>query len=213
MRVSVGSGGGPGRQLGSAAAELQQCHRVAAWGTTGLRLPCSGEEAGTPAPQWQEHRGSRVCGQKGEARRAAPLEGSQHIYICCLDLKGQLGVHIYSGSGRVRTGPPAPAQWPGRRTPQVFWPGVSPPDGRGTGTAWGHPSPLSFSTPASPSLPAPGTPAGPLHPRAGHSPKNTPEDGRPVKSSPGRLLALLLWLGLRHRGPWAWVAACQGPPP
>lgn len=139
-----------------------------------------------PPEQW-EQRGSLVCGQKGEERSAAPLEVSQHIYMCCLHLKGQLRVAHLQWQCRRQDLPWTPRHPPsGQEAGLRRRAGLGSPrlDRRGTGTAWAHPSLLSFSASAPPSSSPRALPRGPLHPRAGHSLKNTPQDGASSQIQP-----------------------------
>lgn len=190
----------PGLPAGLAAAELQQCHRVAARGAAEtVAAPTLGRRLGPPHPSEQrEQRGSLVCGQKGEARSAAPLEGSQHIYMCCLHLKGQPRVAHLQWRRRRQDLPWTPRHLPsGQETGLRRRAGLGSPrlDCRGTGMAWAHPSPLSFSTSAPPSSSAPGTPTGPRAPQGWAQPEEHTR-GWGIQSDPAPDVSLPSFCGL-----------------
>ena len=67
--------------------------------------------------------------------------------------------------------------------------------GRRTGTAWGHPSPLSFSAPAPPFSSAPGTPTGPPAPQGWAQPEEHTR-GWGVQSNPALDVGLPSFCGL-----------------
>ena len=195
----------PGRPAGLAAAELQQRHRVAARGAAeAVADPALGRRLGPPPPEQREWRGSLVCGQKGEARSAALLQGSQHIYMCCFHLRRQLRVAGLQQPWWCQDLPwtplpPAPPHPPrsGQEAGLRRHAGLGSPHlgGRGTGTVWGHPSPLSFSAPAPPSSSAPGTPTGPPAPQGWAQPEEHTR-GWGVQSNPAPDIGLPSFCGL-----------------
>ena len=176
------------------------------------------------------------CGRRGNCRAAAALlwgggwdpcpTGAGTQRLPCLWTEGwsekgssprgfSAHLHLLSRPERAARGPHLQRQWPCQDQTPGTCPVARAQDSAGV-LAWGLPA-LTAGEPGQPGAtpaqsPSPPRPLPPFLPRApprGPCMKNTPEDGHPVKSSPGRRLALLLWLGLWHRGPWARVAACQ----